>query len=216
MRTLLLTTLSLIVFNLSVNAQYINSLSIYPANPTTNDSIYLIASCYFQSGTCDQKTLNYSIINETIDCDALHCIGMLTYICYDEDTFSIGKLPAGNYNYRYFVNAGFGFNPCTPGIVPGPSDSLNFTVTTASGISNPSYQEFIFGPNPCSDFLEIKYYSNEEKQVAIIDMTGKICLQEVKAGNNIQISTNDIASGLYLLKSQSKTTNYQSKLFYKK
>ena len=46
-------------------------------------------------------------------------------------------------------------------------------------------------------------------------MAGKVCLQEVKAGNNIQISTNDIASGLYLLKSQSKTTNYASKLFYK-
>jgi hypothetical protein len=94
-------------------------------------------------------------------------------------------------------------------------DSLNFTVTTASGISNPAYQEFIIGPNPCADFLEIKYYSNEEKQISIIDMTGKVCLEEVKSGNNIQISTNDIASGLYILKSQSKTTNYQSKLFYK-
>jgi hypothetical protein len=215
MKTLLLTTLSLIVFNLSVQAQYINNISIYPANPTSNDSILLIGSCYFQSGTCNQKTLNYSIINETIDCDALHCIGMLTYICYDEDTFSIGKLPAGNYTYRYFVNAGFGFNPCTPGIVPGPMDSLNFTVTTASGISNPSYQEFIIGPNPCADFLEIKYYSNEEKQISIIDMTGKVCLEEVKVGNNIQINTDAIASGLYILKSQSKTTNYQSKLFYK-
>jgi hypothetical protein len=216
MRTLLLTTLSLIVFNLSVQGQYINNLSIYPANPTSNDSILLIGSCYFQSGTCDQKTLNYSIINETIDCDALHCIGMLTYICYDEDTFSIGKLPAGNYTYRYFVNAGLGFNPCTPGIVPGPMDSLNFIVTTASGISNPSYQELIMGPNPCSNFLEIKYYSNEEKQISIIDMTGKVCLQEVKAGNNIQLSTMDIAPGLYFLKSQSKTINYRSKLFYKK
>ncbi len=47
-------------------------------------------------------------------------------------------------------------------------------------------------------------------------MTGKVCLQEVKAGNNVLINTNDIAPGLYLLKSQSKTTIYQSKLFYKK
>lgn len=216
MRTLLLTSLSLIVFNLSVHAQYINNLRIYPTNPTSNDSIYLIASCYFQSGTCDQKTLNYSIINETIDCNALHCIGMLTYICYDEDTFSIGKLPVGNYNYRYTVNAGFGFNPCTPGIVPGPSDSLNFTVTTASGISNPSYQEFIFSPNPCTDFIEIKYYDSEEKQISIIDMTGKICFEESKTGNNVLINTNSLAPGLYLLKSQSKTKNFQSKLFYKK
>jgi hypothetical protein len=216
MRTLLLTTLSLIVFKLSVQAQYINNLSIYPANPTSNDSVYFIASCYFQSGSCNNKTLTFGINNDNITCNAIHCIGLATYICYDSDTFSVGKLAAGNYTFHYNLNAGYGITPCTPGIITGPSDSLNFTVTTASGISNPSYQEFIVGPNPCSDFLEIKYYSNEERQISIIDMTGKVCLQEVKAGNNIQIITNDIASGLYILKSQSKTINYQSKLFYKK
>ncbi len=215
MRTILLTTLSLIVFNLSVQAQYINNLSIYPANPTSNDSVYFIGSCYFQSGSCNDKTLSFGINNDNITCNAIHCIGLATYICYDTDTFSAGKLAAGNYTFHYNLNSGYGITPCTPGIVPGPTDSLNFTVTAASGISNTSYQEFIFGPNPCKNFLEIKYYSNEEKQVSIIDMAGKVCLQEVKAGNNIQISTNDIASGLYLLKSQSKTTNYASKLFYK-
>ncbi len=215
MKKLLLTVIPLIVFNLSGQAQFINSLSIYPANPSSNDSIYLIGSCYFQSGTCNQKTLNYSIINETIDCDALHCIGMLTYICYDEDTFAIGQLPPGNYTYRYFVNAGFGINPCTPGIVPGPSDSLNFTVTSVSGIDDITYNEFIVGPNPCSDFIEIKCYSNEEKKISIIDMTGKICSQETQTGNHLRINTNDISTGIYLLQLQAKSTIYKSKLFYK-
>ena len=216
MKRLLFTILTMIIFNSESHAQFINSLSIYPTNPTSNDSIYLIGSCYFQSGTCNQKTLNYSIINETIDCDALHCIGMLTYICYDTDTFSVGKLPAGNYTYRYFVNAGFGNNPCTPGIVPGPSDSLNFTVTTASGISTPSMQEIAIGPNPCTDFIDVTFFNNEEKHLSIIDLTGKICHQEIKTGNRIHIATQDFSPGLYILRAKTKSTNYQSKLFYKK
>jgi uncharacterized protein YozE (UPF0346 family) len=215
-RSLLIALTACLLLNAKSNAQFINNMSIYPVNPTTNDSVYLIASSYFQSGTCNQKTLNYSIINEYIDCDALHCVGMLTYICYDEDTFSVGKLPAGNYIYRYTVNAGFGFNPCTPGIVPGPTDSLSFTVTSTSGIDNHIFPELVVGPNPCSDFIEIKCYSNEEKQVSIIDMTGKICQSENLSGNHIRINTNNITSGLYFLRVQSQSTIYQSKLFYKK
>ncbi|MEN9331994.1 MAG: hypothetical protein RLZZ94_1084 [Bacteroidota bacterium] len=215
-RSLLIALTACLLLNAKSNAQFINNMSIYPVNPTTNDSVYLIASSYFQSGTCNQKTLNYSIINEYIDCDALHCVGMLTYICYDEDTFSVGKLPAGNYIYRYTVNAGFGFNPCTPGIVPGPTDSLSFTVTSTSGIDNHIFPELVVGPNPCSDFIEIKCYSNEEKQVSIIDMTGKICQSENLSGNHIRINTNNITSGLYILRVQSQSTIYQSKLFYKK
>lgn len=197
------------------NAQFINNLSIYPTNPTSNDSIYLIASCYFQSGSCNQKTLNHSIINEYIDCDALHCIGMAAYICYEEDTFSIGQLPAGNYIYRYTVNAGFGFNPCTPGIVPGPMDSLSFNVTTASGINNENVPEFIIGPNPCTDYITIKTYSNEEILVSVIDMKGKICQQEITSGNNINISTYNIEVGIYFLIIKGKSITYQRKLFYK-
>jgi len=215
LRSLLIVLIACLFLAMKSNAQFINNMSIYPANPTTNDSVYLIASCYFQSGTCNQKTLNYSIINEYIDCDALHCVGMLAYICYDEDTFSVGKLPAGNYIYRYTVNAGFGFNPCTPGIVAGPMDSLSFTVTSASGINNYLYQELVIGPNPCSEFIELKCFNNEEKQISIIDMTGKICRQEIKTGNQIRIITEDIASGIYLLQVKSKSTIYQSKLFYK-
>jgi hypothetical protein len=141
---------------------------------------------------------------------------MLTYICYDEDTFSVGKLPAGNYIYRYTVNAGFGFNPCTLGIVPGPTDSLSFTVTTTSGINNHAYPELIISPNPCTEFIEIKCYSDEVKQVSIIDITGKTCQEEIKTGNIIRINTNNISSGLYFLKIQGPSTMYQSKLFYKK
>jgi hypothetical protein len=215
MRTLLLITLSFILFISKGNAQFINNLSIYPPNPTTNDSIYLIASCYFQSGTCDDKTLNYSIINETIDCNALHCIGMLTYICYNEDTFSIGKLPAGNYLYRYSVNAGFGPNPCTPGIVPGPFDSLGFTVNLASGLTDNLNQELIVYPNPCTDFIELKNLIQGTQTLSIIDMTGKICYTKELIGNNSLVSTNDLSPGLYLLRIQSNSGTNHSKLFHK-
>ena len=216
MRKLLLTTLLLVGYQITSSAQFINNLRIAPPNPSSNDSIYLIASCYFQSGDCSQKTLNYSIINDTIDCDAIHCIGLLSYICYDEDTFSIGQLPAGNYNFRYFVNAGFGMNPCTPGIVPGPSDYLNFTVTTTSGIANTSYQEIVMGPNPCTEFIDIKCLGNEEKEVFILDRTGRVCVQQLNTGNNIHLRTDELAPGIYLIKIQSKLRIYQLKLFYKK
>ncbi len=216
MKRILFAVFAFVVFNSASYGQFINGLSVYPANPTSNDSIYLIGSCYFQSGACNQKTLSFTLINNLIDCGAMHCLGMATFICYNNDTFSIGKLSPGNYQFKFTVNAGLGPAPCTPGIVPGPSDTLNFTVTTASGLTNPSPQEIVIGPNPCSDFIDLTFSSNEEKEISIFDMTGKICHQEIKSGNRIQLITNEIASGPYLLRIKTKSTIYQSKLFYKK
>jgi hypothetical protein len=124
----------LMIAGYSSRSQYIMGMHVVPQNPTTTDVVSLVADLSFTSGSCDQKTMNFSQNGNTFYGYALHCVGPLAYICYETDSFPVGLLPAGNYQFVFSVDAGYGGSPCTPGIVPGPSDTLLFTVTTVTGL----------------------------------------------------------------------------------
>lgn len=115
-------------------AQWIDSLWVIPSNPTTTDTIYFYAVCYFSSGGCSQSTDTFFVNPPVISAYSLHCLGPLTYICQDTDIFVINPLPAGSYTFTYQADAGTGPSPCTPGIVPGPVDSVIVHVNNPSGI----------------------------------------------------------------------------------
>ncbi|MFM7015897.1 MAG: T9SS type A sorting domain-containing protein [Bacteroidota bacterium] len=209
---------SLLIFfsALEGNAQYIDHLSVVPSVPTSNDSINLVASCYFPSGSCNIKSLNYSIINQTIDCDAMHCLGMAAYICYDDDTYSIGQLPAGSYTFRYTVNVGLGPFPCTPGIVPGPTDSITFQVTAAAGMNNLQPDKLILSPNPCENQLTINNLFDRNNHLFIYDLNGRLVQEDLIEGASALINTSLLLPGGYILKTESSFTSYTPKLFYKR
>ena len=204
-----------LIFVQTIHAQYINGLSIYPPNASTTDSIQLIASCYFQSGSCNQKTLNYSIMNQTIDCDAMHCVGMATYICYDVDTFNIGTLPAGSYTFRYTVNAGFGPMPCTPGIIAGPSDSICFIIGTTSSLSELNELKFTIGPNPANTELYINLLMSSNCIASIYTLNGKLIQEQLLSFNRSKINISSIPQGAYLLKIVDPNLGSQTKIFFK-
>lgn len=128
MKKFTLLTILILCQSYSIKAQWINSITTIPIAPTTNDTILIIADCMFSSGSCDQHTQGYFINGTIIDAWALHCTGMLTVICSHTDTFKINPLPAGNYKFRFQLDQGQLPSPCTPGFVPGPHDSLTFTV----------------------------------------------------------------------------------------
>lgn len=125
----------LLAISSAVSSQQIGALHVSPANPTINDPITLIADVIFPSGTCDQKDLIMSQSGNDFIASAIHCIGPLTYICNNTDSFSAGTLPAGNYRFIYHVDAGYGPAPCTPGIVSGPTDTISFTVTNSTSLN---------------------------------------------------------------------------------
>lgn len=192
----------LLISSLSVNAQYILSLSVSPANPTTNDTITIYAECAYPSASCDEHTQIHYINGTTILASTIHCVGPMTVICYDTDTFSIGSLPAGTYNFILQVDAGFGPSPCTPGIVAGPSDTLTFVVDLAIGIEDsPSDDLSIIYPNPAKDFIEISF-TESEALIEISSITGQLIQSSVQKNNGNggqKYDVSELASGTYFI-----------------
>jgi len=168
-----------------LHAQWINSITIQPVNPTTNDVITVLADCSFPSGGCADHTQNFSILGNDITAGALHCLGPLSFICNYTDTFIINPLPAGVYTFHFQVDAGLGPSPCSPGIVPGPQDTIMFVVSPFTGIDEiPNQQSIYLFPNPAQNQIHLKGISNEEYPVIaeIISLKGEK-LQSVKVNN---------------------------------
>lgn len=171
MKNIFCLLIGLFLFN-SLNAQQIVGLHVYPPNPVAGNPVTLIADAAFSHGTCNQKTLNFSQNGNDFYAYALHCIGILTYICYDTDSFYAGTLPAGNYRFIYSVDAGFGPQPCNPGIVAGPSDTLLFTVSPATSVEEISnnkkadvyLSDKVLHINPLSASQELIYIYNSAGQ----------------------------------------------------
>jgi hypothetical protein len=183
--------------------QYILSLNVSPSNPTTNDTVTILASCAFPSAGCDDHSQYYFVNGTTINAGALHCLGLATVICYYTDTFTIPPLPAGNYSFIFQVDAGLGPSPCTPGIVAGPTDSVNFIVSNASGVAENETSNFIsIHPNPAHELLWITNgYSNKLYAVAeIYDVQGKFIKSFEMKSNSDAITVQELPNGFYIIK----------------
>lgn len=183
------------------NAQWINSLSVLPANPTTADSVYVLADCDFTAGSCDQHTQGFSIAGNNISAWALHCVGMLTVICPYTDTFSVGTLPAGTYTFTFQLDQGSLPSPCTPGIVPGPSAMFTFIVSTTTPVQQQHSADgmFSFFPNPADDKISVRIKTNQNAFVRIFNVTGKKIREQNIAEGEAEIYTGDLTPGIYFL-----------------
>ena len=133
MKKLLLLAL-VFIFSFNTRAQMsgsITNISCYPANPTTNDTIYLYVDCSFGSSSCDMFTSSHSVTGNTISASSLHCLGMLTAMCNTTDTFMILPLSVGTYIFNMTLSSGFGGPPCTAGIVADDNQLFSFSVSSA-------------------------------------------------------------------------------------
>ncbi len=133
MKKLLLLAL-VFIFSFNTRAQMsgsITNISCYPANPTTNDTIYLYVDCSFGSSSCNMLTSSHSVTGNTIFASSLHCLGMLTAMCNTTDTFMILPLSVGNYIFNMTLSSGFGGPPCTAGIVADDNQLFSFSVSSA-------------------------------------------------------------------------------------
>jgi hypothetical protein len=166
-----------IVIPLSLPAQWIQSLTVIPSNPSSSDTITILAACNFPSAGCDQYTQTLSVSGTDIYASSLHCLGPMTVICPFTDTIIIHPLPAGNYTFHFQVDAGFGPVPCTPGIIPGPSDSIGFIVSPLVSLNEHITQDAIqVFPNPVKDEFQLKGLEKTDypSRVEIFSQEGKL------------------------------------------
>ena len=150
---------------LFLHSQTINSITISPANPTEDDTITILANCMFSTAPCDLFTSSFGVNGNIISASALHCVGMLTVMCYETDTFIISPLNYGQYTFIFNLNEGGAPAPCTPGIAPGPTDSISFQVSITTSVSDEknvttSYEQFELYPNPTANNINFNITHN--------------------------------------------------------
>lgn len=208
--TLLLVSL-FITFTTSVSAQWIQSLTVLPPNPTVNDTITVLAECSFGYAGCDDHTQYQFVNGNTINAGALHCIGVLTIICDYTDTFKIAPLPVGNYTFNFQLDAGQLPSPCTPGIVAGPSDSVTFTVTLPTGIGEAVNQDAITAvPNPTNGDVSFKGLEQGDFpiRVEVHSLNGKMVMQEWLKRPNDMVDINHLAKGMFQFQLYTKSEKH--------
>lgn len=188
---------------ISVNAQTIHSITYTPVNPTTHDTIYFYSNCSFNSGDCNPYQTNLSMIGDSVLASALHCLGPLTFICYYTDTFKVNPLPAGNYHFIFQVDEGLGGPPCTPGIVPGPVDSINFVVNAATSVADleSEMHNFSIYPKPVENSFHLlvhsKINSTANFNFTIYSAIGQKINTRKLTDTNTDISVSSLARGIY-------------------
>ena len=188
------------ILPLSSSAQWIQSLSVLPATPSSNDTLTILAECSFFAGGCSDHTKSYFISGNEIYAQALHCVGMLTVICNYTDTFTLPPLPPGNYTFYFQVDAGQGPSPCTPGIVAGNNDSLKFVVSPFTGIREFITQDEVYAfPNPTNDKFQVK--GLEIKQfpinVELFSVEGKLIQKMLIQNPEEFLDISKLPAGIY-------------------
>jgi len=182
----------------------IQSITISPASPTVTDDVKAYVSMSFTSGGCGVNNQTFYTMGNITDASALHCLGMLAYICSAVDTFDIGYLPAGNHLFRFTLSSGFGYPNCVAGIIPDDTASVNFMVSPATGMAEAGKQgvaTVTVYPNPVSNLVMIKINEQIKLNSAtlrITDSNGKTvkALEEISS-NDIIIQRNGLLSGVY-------------------
>jgi hypothetical protein len=213
LRTKIFITAIILFTSVAAHAQWINSITLIPANPTPADTLHFYADLSFPSGNCDEHSdiTIYSL--PYIGVFSLHCLGMLTFICSHTDTFKFDPLPVGNYTFVFHVDIGELPSPCIAN-GPGATDSISFSVSSASSIpliTNGNHDLLIF-PNPAGNTIKLQM-SNEilktiNKSLSIYSMEGKEIgnwkLEVSKQENEINIS--ELPGGIYFCKIAAENT----------
>ncbi len=181
-----------------VLCQGITNISISPQNPTETDTIVLSVYQTYTSSGCPLHSKNISINNTQISSSSLHCIGMLTALCDEVDTFHLSPLSPGLYSYIHTMNSGFGMPDCTPGVAPNDIDSITFQVTSVSSLKESLNNNVVaIHPNPSKGSFNIVCNNIIPAKLFIYDLNGKLIhQQELEFGeNNINVI---FSSGIYL------------------
>lgn len=175
-------------------SQTIIGVQNYPTNPTNIDNINIFTENFFTSGPCWIDSSNIVINGNDIVCDAYFSVGMLAVMCTSYDTFQLGQLNDGTYQFHF--NLYMSMNSTL-------HDSVTISFTIGSvGYENKYIQssEIIY-PNPSQGIftlslkqedtdgeVTLKVFSPDGKEIKTFNIrssehTTRIDLSYLPAGN---------------------------------
>jgi hypothetical protein len=191
------------------NSQVIDSIRIYPQQPTTDDTIRIFVYSTFNYGGCTGES-DYSILNKEINSSSIHCLGILAYICQDIDTFNIDPLPEGIYHFYHTLSSGLAPAPCSPGIVADDHDTLTFTVESQLAINTIKHDFVKISPNPVKQKCLLTFDSNNNpvQRINVRDISHrKVIEQENLDSHQIELDLTLLSSGIYFIELTGKDEN---------
>lgn len=190
----------------------ITNFALSPSNPQDNDSVWIIVDVQFGGSGCEEQELSHSIVGNTVLATSHHCIGGFTALCNDQDTFSLGPLPAGNYDFILTLTTGGAPGPCTPGIIPDDMDTFSFNVSGPVGLEElEETPRFTFSPNPARDEVRIQWNHRGNASVQLLNMLGKE-VKHASISQSVTIDVRDLPSGIYFIKLVAGKTEQVQKL----
>ncbi|HQN17326.1 MAG TPA: T9SS type A sorting domain-containing protein [Bacteroidales bacterium] len=204
MKKLLSIVLVLFAFT-AARAQWITSMHTVPPAPTDADIVYLVVEAQFPSGACSEwYILNQHQTNYDCSYDIVNCVGVLAYICGNNDTIIMGQLPAGNYTVIVNLNAGSGARPCPP-FAQWTADTIHFIVSSSTGSPETEKTSAAFKcyPVPESHALIVLFEDFKEPAVLeIFNITGQLLMTREVEQAETQINTGSLATGIYVIKAR--------------
>ena len=173
---------------------HIDSFAVIPAHPAHTDAVKILAYCTFSSTGCNlqSSTVDQSTLNAT----AGHCIGMLTAICHQTDTFTLAPRPAGNYTFRLTLITTT-LPTCSAAL--SQHDSVAFTVIgPASGIGSVGTTAFSSWYRKGQLWIKSLPSGIEDYEIRVMDLTGRMIFSrtQCRAGATVRV---DLAPGLYVV-----------------
>ncbi len=202
MKKLILLTL-LLAFRQSGFAQGITSMTVVPPSPTVNDNVAIHVDMWFPNSTCADVAY-YGINGNLVTGSTLHCMGMLSTVCYDVDTLTLGQLPMGTYTVIFSQSSGYGIPNCTPGFVADDEDTLVFNVGPLTVPENNPYQFFTVSPNPSANgLLQLKNLpATAAHELLVYTIDGRLAeTQTIAPGQETVLLQS--AAGIYMLQVRS-------------
>ena len=200
----------LMLIDTSLYGQFVDSIVVSPANPTTNDTVVIYCYVQYPQSTCKLSSSELVSAPEGYIGKAIHCQMVLLTLCPVIDTFYIGVVNAGDYKFHYWP----GFNPqCIVPMLPNgnpipyPSviDSTTFTVEQSSSVINPSNNfEISLTPNPSSRRVSISLNHTSgfrNPVVRVFDLLGNQVLQQTGHTNinAYELDITELANGIYFI-----------------
>lgn len=199
-----LATILFAMLCIGATAQNITQLRTFPINPTSNDTVLLIADLQFNTTSCDLDTKSHQVNGNSIVANTQHCVGIAQAICNTTDTFILGVLPTGRYTVNLTLNTGGAPVPCTPGIVPSDNDTMSFVVQTILGIQDQVLPSFTIYPNPANDFIVLSdEYQKVVSSLKVFNVAGAVVLESDTPKERIDVS--QLTPGVYTMELHHKT-----------
>lgn len=175
---------------------YMSTPTVIPQFPTSSDVIKIITKIITanQGIVVDQTTFSMTQSPNEINIRGCYWNGMLPATQDFIDTLVIGQLPSGTYAIKHKAYMSSGQQVCHK--TDSNLVTLNFSVSTLTGIEKQSIGELAVFPNPASD--KIFMNSDDFSKAMIYSCEGRL-LKIIELQNKTEIDILDLSQGLYFI-----------------